>query len=573
MASTCKRGLLLYSISSFGYSYHLQLKMWTYSSTLLTLIKVLRGTGRTDNVMKTKALFLSIVALLMSATLSAQTIIKGDMNDDGQVSIADVTSVVNVILGKAPQETISVGSNPFAVDNSLVVGTWYATDGSHFILSEDGTTDFPDGVTYKFYTGQNRLVILNASERAVRIIPIVEATSSYLLTVDYVTGAPVYYTKSNSLCQVTGVTLNQTALSMNSGTTAQLSATVAPSSAFNQAVEWASSDESVATVSQNGLVTAVAGGSCTITATSTDGSGVSAACTVTVTQMVTDIVLSPSTLFLQLDEFVRLTTTVLPETAANKNVVWSSSNENVATVRSGRIDAYGYGSAVITCTAADGSGVYAKCVVYVIQDESELYVDLGLPSGTLWATMNIGATSPEDYGDYFAWGETEGYYSGKTTFTSDNYKWYKGSDKTITKYCDNSDYGYNGFADNKTELDPEDDAAYVNWGSGWRMPSYAQMSELINSRYTTTEWTTVNGVNGRKITSNTNGNSIFLPAAGYCYDTSPIAGSGGNYWSRTLVGLDYPDCAWRLYIASSLVSISGSVRSDGQSVRPVRVSQ
>ena len=522
--------------------------------------------------MKTKALFLSIVALLMSATLSAQTIIKGDMNDDGQVSIADVTSVVNVILGKAPQETISVGSNPFAVDNSLVVGTWYATDGSHFTLSEDGTTDFPDGVTYKFYTGQNRLVILNASERAVRIIPIVEATSSYLLTVDYVTGAPVYYTKSNSLCQVTGVTLNQTTLSMNSGTTAQLSATVAPSSAFNQAVEWASSDESVATVSQNGLVTAVAGGSCTITATSTDGSGVSAACTVTVTQMVTDIVLSPSTLFLQLDEFVRLTTTVLPETAANKNVVWSSSNENVATVRSGRIDAYGYGAAVITCTAADGSGVFAKCVVYVIQDENELYVDLGLPSGTLWATCNIGATSPEDYGDYFAWGETEGYYSGKTTFTSGNYKWYKGRMK-MTKYCDYSNYGYNGFTDNKTELDPEDDAAYVNWGSAWRMPSEAQCRELINSDYTTSEWTTENGINGRKITSKTNGNSIFLPATGYrCNASLDDAGSRSFCWSRTL-NSGNPHNAWYLSFNSGYVGMGYGNRCYGYCVRPVRVSQ
>ncbi|MBQ6190567.1 MAG: Ig domain-containing protein [Bacteroidaceae bacterium] len=523
-----------------------------------------------------KRVFTILAALLITAvSANAQTILKGDMNDDGQVSIADVTSVVNVILGKAPQETISVGSNPFAVDNSLVVGTWYATDGSHFTLSEDGTTDFPDGVTYKFYTGQNRLVILNASERAVRIIPIVEATSSYLLTVDYVTGAPVYYTKSNSLCQVTGVTLNQTTLSMNSGTTAQLSATVAPSSAFNQAVEWTSSDENVATVDQNGLVTAVAGGSCTITATSTDGSGVSATCTVSVTQMVTDIVLSPKTLFLKLDEFVRLSATVLPETAANKNVVWSSSNEDVATVRSGRIDAFGYGSAVVTCTAADGSGVYAKCMVYVIQNEDELYVDLGLPSGTLWATMNVGATSPEDYGDYFAWGETEGYNDGKTTFNWSTYKWCEGSDNTMTKYCNNSSYGYNGFTDDKTELDLEDDAAYVNWGPDWRMPSHEQFSELINSNYTITEWTTQNGVYGRKITSKTNGNSIFLPAAGYRISSSlDDAGSSGYYWSRALY-TSRPDCAgWGcLSFGSNWVYTTFFTRYDGRSVRPVRSSE
>ena len=160
------------------------------------------------------------------------------------------------------------------------------------------------------------------------------------------------------------------------------------------------------------------------------------------------------------------------------------------------------------------------------------YVDLGLPSGTLWATCNIGATSPEDYGDYFAWGETSGYNSGKTTFNWSTYKYCNGSYTTMTKYCTSSSYGT---VDNKTELELSDDAAYVNWGSNWRMPSYDQIAELINSSYTTTTWTTVNGVYGRKITSKSNGNSIFLPAAGVHNETSlRYAGSGGYYWSRTL---------------------------------------
>ena len=191
------------------------------------------------------------------------------------------------------------------------------------------------------------------------------------------------------------------------------------------------------------------------------------------------------------------------------------------------------------------------------------YVDLCLPSGTLWATKNIGATSPEYYGDYFAWGETEGYDSGKTTFNWSTYKWCKGSQSTITKYHDDTD--------NKKELDPEDDAAYVNWGSGWRMPSKAQFEELINSAYTTTEWTTMNGVNGRKITSKTNGNSIFLPAAGERYSTSfDDAGSYGYYWSRTLrlAGEAYSLC----FFSRNVFSL-GYLRSHGLSVRPVRVSQ
>ena len=100
------------------------------------------------------------------------------------------------------------------------------------------------------------------------------------------------------------------------------------------------------------------------------------------------------------------------------------------------------------------------------------WVDLGLPSGTLWATMNVGASCSEDDGDYFAWGETE----PKDVYDWSTYKWCNGSEYTQTKYCSNSDYGT---VDYKTELDPEDDAAYVNWGSSWRMPTEQQLKELI----------------------------------------------------------------------------------------------
>jgi hypothetical protein len=205
------------------------------------------------------------------------------------------------------------------------------------------------------------------------------------------------------------------------------------------------------------------------------------------------------------------------------------------------------------------------------------YVDLGLPSGTLWATCNIGANSPEEYGDYFAWGETEGYNGGKTTFNWSTYKWCNGSYNTMTKYCTDSSYGNNGFTDNKTELDPQDDAAYVNWGPAWRMPSEAQFAELFNSNYTTTTWTTQNGVYGRLITSKKEGytgNCVFLPAAG-CRSNSSLnfAGSYGVYWSRTL-NESYPIYAWYLYFDSSDVyTLNGSCRYDGLSVRPVRVSE
>ena len=205
-----------------------------------------------------------------------------------------------------------------------------------------------------------------------------------------------------------------------------------------------------------------------------------------------------------------------------------------------------------------------------VATDSHEYVDLGLPSGTLWATCNIGASSPEDYGDYFAWGETTGRNSGKTNFAWSNYKYCNGSYNNLTKYCTLSSCGT---VDNLTELELSDDAAYVNWGSNWRMPSYDQITELINSNYTTTTWTTQNGVYGRRITSKSNGNSLFLPAAGYRYDTLiNVAGSGGFYWSRTL-DTGFPENARDLYFLPANVYTSANYRCRGWSVRPVRASQ
>lgn len=143
-----------------------------------------------------------------------------------------------------------------------------------------------------------------------------------------------------------------------------------------------------------------------------------------------------------------------------------------------------------------GSGTY----------NGHAYVDLGLPSGTLWATCNVGADTPEGFGDYFAWGET----TPKTTYNWSTYQYCNGDYDQMTKYCDRPDFGYNGFTDNLTVLQPMDDAATTNWGNGWCMPTDDQWGELL--RKTTNQWTTRNGVNGRLFTAS-NGNSIFLPAA------------------------------------------------------------
>ena len=193
------------------------------------------------------------------------------------------------------------------------------------------------------------------------------------------------------------------------------------------------------------------------------------------------------------------------------------------------------------------------------------YVDLGLPSGTLWATCNIGATKPEEYGDYFAWGETK----PKSIYDWTTYKFVNGDFDKLTKYCNESDWGNNGFTDNLTSLESGDDAATANWGSDWCMPTKEQWKELLEN--TTAEWTMQNGVKGRLFTSKKNGKSLFLPAAGYRWDGDlNLVGSGGYYWSSSLL-TGGPGYAWYFYFYSDRYSsMYDDYRSGGLSVRAVR---
>ena len=187
------------------------------------------------------------------------------------------------------------------------------------------------------------------------------------------------------------------------------------------------------------------------------------------------------------------------------------------------------------------------------------YIDLGL--SVKWATMNVGATSPEDYGGYYAWGETE----EKENYDWSTYKWCNGSYDRMTKYCTNILYGT---VDNKTVLDPEDDVAHVKWGGSWRMPTKAEQDELRNN--CTWTWTTQNGVVGYTVTG-PNGNSIFLPAAGCRYGAEVnYGGSYGYYWSSSLGSSDNSSLACDLYFSRGHYYWNdyGS-RCDGLSVRPV----
>ena len=215
------------------------------------------------------------------------------------------------------------------------------------------------------------------------------------------------------------------------------------------------------------------------------------------------------------------------------------------------------------------NGYYPSGISVVINEPRHDYVDLGLPSGTLWATCNIGADTPEEYGDYFAWGETQPkeYYSWGT------YQYCKYTSNQLTKYCYSSSNGYNGFIDNLTTLLPEDDAATVNWGTNWCMPTKAQWEELLS---TTNTWTTQKGVNGRLFTAN--GTSLFLPAGGY-YDCGNTAigsvGNWGRYGSSSLDTVDTPPStiAWGFNFGSSAneCKVQFYYRYYGRTVRAVRV--
>ena len=191
------------------------------------------------------------------------------------------------------------------------------------------------------------------------------------------------------------------------------------------------------------------------------------------------------------------------------------------------------------------------------------YVDLGLPSGTLWAKMNVGANSETDYGLYFAWGETEGYTDASTkAFSWVDYKYGDGS--TFTKY--NS-------TDGKTALDLEDDAASVNMGGDWHMPTNEQFQELLNTTYVTNTWVTNyngSGVNGCLFTSVSNGNTMFVPAAAICQDGR--VGNVGNYgdiWASTRDFRGVKIACYFDFTSSKTRVLDDGYRYSGQSVRGV----
>ena len=373
---------------------------------------------------------------------------------------------------------------------------------------------------------------------------------------------------TTSFYPVESVSLDKAEYTFNTiGETLTLNATVLPAKATDKSVIWTSDKEDVATVTTSGVLTAKGNGTATITVTTKD-QGKTASCEITVAQWVTSISLDKTSIALVIgDEATLSVTSIIPDNAIDKTYSWSSSNSAIAFVdNNGKVTAKAKGNATIKATANDGSGVFASCAVRVKEPYTAVAgdaVDLGL--SVKWSSTNLGATSPSDYGDFFAWGETA---------PKDNYRWAtyelcNGSSSTLTKYNNSSSYGA---IDNKSEFKDygyEDDAARQALGGKWRVPTDAEWTELRTK--CTWTWTTNyngTGVKGRIVTSS-NGNSIFLPAAGHRdYSLHYDAGSSGYFWSSSLFS-DEPSNAWHVGFNSGPILRLNDFRYYGHSIRPV----
>lgn len=275
----------------------------------------------------------------------------------------------------------------------------------------------------------------------------------------------------------------------------------------------------------------------------------------------TDLKIKHSILTLNIGDTITLSTTIKRgDYTLSVPVEWISTNESVATVGdNGWVSVLSMGSCKIV---ASFENLHDTCLVVVSNMlNGHEFVDLGL--SVLWATCNIGASSPEESGDYYAWGETE----SKSDYSWSNYVYCNGSANTLTKYNNNIEFGT--VVDNKVTLDAIDDVAYMTWGGNWRIPTREEYIELIN-KCTWTQ-TTMSGVNGYLVTSNMPGytdNSIFLPAAGYRNGTNLINNTGwyGDFWSSSLYETS-PNYAWELHFISD--ATNAYYRYCGVTVRPV----
>ena len=375
----------------------------------------------------------------------------------------------------------------------------------------------------------------------------------------------------------TSVTLNKTSAKLKVGEKVTLTATVKPDDATDKTVTWTTSDATVASVSNSGLVTAKKVGKATITAKAGDKS---ATCAITVVKtLVTSLSFQHEVYYLGKGEYRTLEYSISPDDATDRSVVWSSSNPKYVSVdQNGKVTAMSSGStSIITVSARDGSGKKANCLVVACPCPGYT-VDLGL--GTVyWAVANLNVAfdgwddyygyfceDPENiydfYGDYFAWGERV----SKSKYDIHNYGFIN-KDKLLTKYVlFGSD---SGSPDGKSILEPEDDIATLSLGGKRRIPTQSEWSQLLTKCVWkwTTNWGGVRGKNGYIVTG-PNGNSIFLPITGRMYDINTHEDMG-YYWSSSLSNIGNSWNACCVSFNSDEVYEDISMRCWGLSIRPV----
>ena len=355
---------------------------------------------------------------------------------------------------------------------------------------------------------------------------------------------------------------------------------------------------------QVGKVTAVGVGEALITAKAGDKEAHCKIIVKSATVAVSSIELNKTELGMEPGQTEQLTATVLPDNATDKTVTWSSSNTSVATVAGGLVTAVAAGEAIITASAG---GKKADCKVTVTEPVVEEVVDMGL--SVKWRAWNLGATKPEEIGDYYAWGEVEPYYeyvgfSNTTGMYVDDWKdgkekgynwesyifrlsgFYPWDDEDPLKVSKYNNQAKNGTVDNKTVLEPEDDAAHVVLGGSWRMPTREEWQELFDN--TDVERTQVNTtiagkavqISAIKYISKKNGKSILFVDSGYCINTTCYGRGGyaGYCWSSSLVESDIanghewaPSEAWVGYIygPNQDLGVFRRERIYGLTIRPV----
>ena len=351
---------------------------------------------------------------------------------------------------------------------------------------------------------------------------------------------------------VQSISVNKASIDLYVGDTFQLTANVFPDNATNKTVYWTSLSSTIVTVSNNGLISAIKEGNTSIVASAEDKAS---ECTVTVHKKIIEVSslnLNKTSIELFKGESEILSATVLPSDATDKNVLWSVEDKEIALIeQDGKVTALRDGETSISATAGNCS-TRCKITVKIKQPEA---IDLGI--SVKWASFDLGASSDLDEGNKYAWGET----SVKSSYTWGTYKWCKGTDESLTKYCYDSFYGYNGFTDTLTILEKSDDAASVNLGGTWRMPTSLEIGELLDN--CDVDWVNEGEYNKYvRFTSKINGKSIRFKCPESNYDKCLSSELKPSYFGARY---SYSLCLFK----GRNCFVSDAGRNDGNYIRPV----